>query len=376
MPFFKELSAPVSSDRIIFHVDLDYFFAQCEEIRNPDIKGKPVIICVYSGRSENSGAVSTTNYEAREYGVKSGIPIRDAQTYLKDVESIFLPVDREYYEAISIRIMSTLKDFAIHFENTSIDEAYLDVGKIVNYNYQTSERYALHIKNKIKIIYNLTCSIGIGPNKIISKIASNYKKPNAITLIPPKKVIDFLNPLSITKLPGIGTKYKNKLKKIEVNQIQDLREVKIDTLQHMFGVKLGLYFYLASRGIHNEKVIDNKKFEQISRIITLKENTRDEKEIVNKINGLSLELYTRIQKEKIRYKSIGVIVFMDDLTIHTRSKTLDTYSDDFNNIFINSKELIKNLLNETSLKIRRLGIKIFNLEDLHGQKTLLDFINK
>ena len=117
MPFFKELSAPVSSDRVIFHVDLDYFFAQCEEIRNPDIKGKPVIICVYSGRSENSGAVSTTNYEAREYGVKSGIPIRDAQTYLKDVESIFLPVDREYYEAISIRIMSTLKDFAIHFEN-------------------------------------------------------------------------------------------------------------------------------------------------------------------------------------------------------------------------------------------------------------------
>ncbi|PVX25531.1 MAG: DNA polymerase IV, partial [Candidatus Bathyarchaeum sp.] len=130
-------------------VDLDYFFAQCEERRNPAIKGKPVVVCVYSGRTEDSGAVSTANYVARKYGVKSGIPISLAKSKLKDVDSVFLPVDKEFYKQISDSIMEILRGYADHFEQVSIDEAYLDVTQRTKANYQQAKEVADTIKADI-----------------------------------------------------------------------------------------------------------------------------------------------------------------------------------------------------------------------------------
>ena len=123
--------------RIIMLVDLDYFYAQCEEIRNPSIKNKPVVVCVYSGRTEDSGAVSTANYVAREYGVKSGIPISLAKKRLKEVDSVFLPVDHSFYKQISDKIMEILRRHADSFEQVGIDEAYMDVTQRTKTDYDS-----------------------------------------------------------------------------------------------------------------------------------------------------------------------------------------------------------------------------------------------
>ena len=157
-------------------VDLDYFFAQCEERRNPSIKGKPVVVCVYSGRTKDSGAVSTANYEARKYGVKSGIPISLAKKKLKDVDAVFLPVDKEFYKEISDSIMQILRRYADYFEQVSVDEAFLDVTQKTKANYQQAKQLAATIKDDVLTQQRLTCSIGIGPNKLVAKIAADMQR--------------------------------------------------------------------------------------------------------------------------------------------------------------------------------------------------------
>ncbi|MGA2523838.1 MAG: DNA polymerase IV, partial [Candidatus Bathyarchaeia archaeon] len=128
--------------RVIMLVDFDYFYAQCEELRNPAIKDKPIVVGVYSGRTESSGAVSTSNYVARKYGVKSGMPLFMAKRKLEDLNAVFLPVDHEYYDQISDRIMQILKGYASNLEQVSVDEAYLDVTEQVETSFEKAKDYA------------------------------------------------------------------------------------------------------------------------------------------------------------------------------------------------------------------------------------------
>ena len=138
-------------NRVVMLVDFDYFYAQCEELRNPAIRDKPVVVGVYSGRTEESGAVSTSNYIARKYGVKSGLPLFMAKRKLEGTEAVFLPVDHEYYEQISNRIMQILKGYATSLEQVSVDEAYLDVTEQVQGSFEKAKDYAQKIKTEVKI---------------------------------------------------------------------------------------------------------------------------------------------------------------------------------------------------------------------------------
>ena len=186
-------AALIMQARIVLLVDLDYFFAQCEERRNPSIKDKPVVVCVYSGRTEDSGAVSTANYVARNYGVKSGISISLAKKKLKDVNAFFLPVDKKFYKEISDSIMDILRNYVDLFEQVSVDEAYLDVTQRTKENYQRAKQLAVAIKNDILIQQQLTCSIGVGPNKLVAKIAADIRKPDRLTVVKPEQVKSFLS---------------------------------------------------------------------------------------------------------------------------------------------------------------------------------------
>jgi DNA polymerase IV (DinB-like DNA polymerase) len=141
-------------------VDLDYFFAQCEELRNSSIKDKPVVVCVYSGRTEDSGVVSTANYIARGYGVKSGIPIFLAKKRLENTEAVFLPADYAFYEEISGKVTDTLRGFADRFEQVGIDEAYLDVTLRASGNFDQGRGLAEDVKSEVLSRQRLTCSIG------------------------------------------------------------------------------------------------------------------------------------------------------------------------------------------------------------------------
>ena len=193
--------------RVVMLADFDYFFAQCEELRNPQIKDKPIVVGVYSGRTEESGAVSTSNYIARKYGVKSGMPLFLAKRKLEGTEAVFFKVDHEYYDQISDRIMQIFRTYATSIEQVSVDEAYLDVTEQVEGSFEKARDYAQKIKTDVKAQVGISFSIGVGPNKLVAKIACDSQKPDGLTIIKPKETRLFLAPLEVDRL--FGSRKKN-----------------------------------------------------------------------------------------------------------------------------------------------------------------------
>ena len=182
-------------NRIVMLADFDYFFAQCEELRNPTLKDKPVVVGVYSGRTAESGAVSTSNYIARKLGVKSGLPLFQAKRKLEGTDAVFLPVDHVYYEQISDRIMDIFREYADFFEQVSVDEAYLDVTEQVEGSFEKAKEYAQRIKDDVKVQVGISFSIGVGSNKLLAKIACDSQKPNGLTVVLPEESKAFLGPI-------------------------------------------------------------------------------------------------------------------------------------------------------------------------------------
>ena len=347
--------------RIVMLVDLDYFFAQCEEIRNPSLKGKPVVVCVYSGRTEDSGAVSTANYEARKYGVKSGIPIALAKKRLKEAEAVFLPVDKEFYKEISDNIMEILRNYADHFEQISIDEAYLDVTQKTRVNYQEAKEMATAIKYQILNRQHLTCSVGIGPNKLVAKIAADVKRPDGLTIVRPEHVRSFLAPLPVRSLVGVGKKTEQKLETFGVKTIGHLARFDVQKLVEAFGKTLGVYFHNASLGKDDEPVEERGEPESISRISTLKEDTRNLDIILAKGYKLCADVHAKLLSLGLIYRSVGIQVVGSNLTVYSRSKTFDTPSNNLEQFKMTTQELFEKFLEESDVNARRVGVRLSNL---------------
>jgi DNA polymerase IV (DinB-like DNA polymerase) len=356
-------------------VDLDYFFAQCEERRKPFLKDKPVVVCVYSGRSEDSGAVSTANYIARKYGVRSGISISLAKKKLKKTEAVFLPVDHEFYEEVSERIMRILRSYADCFEQVGIDEAYLDVTQKVKGNFEGAKELAQTIKKEVKAQEKLTCSIGIGPNKLVAKISADVQKPDGLTIVEPEEVESFLSPLPISRLIGVGRKTEKKMQTLGIRTIGDLANYDVRKLIEFFGKNLGIYFRNASLGIDDEPVQERGEVESISRISTLKEDSRDLKAILEKTDQLCDEVYGRLVQRGLSFKSVGIVAVMTDMSIRSRSKTFETPTNELEVFKETVKELFEKFFNESELKARRVGVKVSNfVKAQERQKQITNFI--
>jgi DNA polymerase IV (DinB-like DNA polymerase) len=356
-------------------VDLDYFFAQAEETRNPSLKGKPVVVCVYSGRSEDSGAVSTANYVARQYGVKSGIPITLAKRRLQNIEAVFLPVDHVFYEEISANVMNILRSYADSFEEVGVDEAYLDVTRRVGFNFEEAKELARKIKDDIKAQLHLTCSIGVGPNKLVAKIASDLQKPDGLTVIMPEQVKDTLFPMPVERLVGVGARTMEKMQALGIKTIGDLAKHDMQGLIEVFGKRTGTYFHYAALGIHTEPVQERGEAESIGRISTLKEDVRDLASVMNKADQLCNEIHKDLTQRDLRFKTIGIYAVLSDMSVHSRSKTLDDSSNDLQIVKDTVRELFEKFLSESNLDVRRVGVKLSNLvRPEKRQKTLPSFM--
>ena len=256
-------------------VDFDYFFAQCEELRNPAIKDKPVVVGVYSGRTEESGAVSTSNYIARKYSVKSGMPLFLAKRKLEGTDAVFLPVDHEYYEQISNKIMQVLRGYATSLEQVSVDEAYLDVTEQVQGSFEKAKDYAQKIKTEVKAQVGISFTIGVGPNKIVAKIACDSQKPDGLTVVKPEEAKIFLASLPVDRLLGVGKKTSAKMDSLGIKTIGDLANYDVQKLLAIWGKIFGIYFHNAANAVDNEPVQEQGEAESISRIGTLKQDSRD-----------------------------------------------------------------------------------------------------
>jgi DNA polymerase IV (DinB-like DNA polymerase) len=355
-------------------VDLDYFYAQCEEVRNPALKGKPVVVCMYSGRSEDSGAVTTANYVARNYGVKSGMPIFLAKKKLEDVEAVFLPVDFELYEQVSTKVMDLLRNFADEFEQVGIDEAYLDVTGRSSEDFGKAEELAREIKKDLWLKQKLTCSVGIGPNKLVAKIAADENKPDGLTVVRSEGVPSFLDPLPVDRLIGVGKKTLEKMQEMGISNIGELATYDVQELIAVFGRTLGGYFHNASIGIDNEPVKERGEAESISRIATLKVDTRDLVIIMEKTAELSSDLHQRILMENSTFQTVSIIAVTTDLGTHTRSRTLEKPSSDAALIDRTVRELFERYLSESDVEIRRVGVKLSNFSGIgKSQKQITSY---
>ena len=358
--------------RIILHLDLDYFYAQVEEARKPEIKNKPVVICQYSGRSEDSGAVATTNYIARKFNVKSGLAIKTAKKLLQNTDSVFISANHELYESISETIMNIIRKYSDKFEQLSIDEACIDISNKINNDYQNAAKYGNELKEEIKTLENLTCSIGISPNKLISKMAADSNKPNGTTVILPDNIKDFLFPQKVNRLYGIGPKTNAKLAEYNITTIEELANSERTLLIDEFGQKFGVYLHDSANGIDNEEVKD-KPADQIGRIVTLKEDTRDFDLISQSITNLSKDISDQTLEKNITFKTVSITAIMEDLTIYQRSKSFEIFQNSNDIITTTSQELLRNFLSQESRKLRRIGVRVSNFSQTKGQTNLFDF---
>jgi DNA polymerase IV (archaeal DinB-like DNA polymerase) len=360
--------------RVIGHLDLDYFYAQVEEVENPSFRHLPVLVCVYSGRTEDSGVVSTANYVAREHGVRSAMPIALARKKLEGIKSVFIPMKHDKYEAISEHVMEILRPRVDVLEQTGIDEAFFDLTHILRSDFEGAVRVASEIKHDILAAESLTCSIGIGQNKVVAKIASDLKKPDGLTLIKPQDTVEWLAPMAADKLPGVGSKTAKRLGELGVRTIGDLSRLELESLERSFGHKFGTYLHNTSSGINEELVTEKQRSPQISRIITLKTNSRDPDEIFSQLLPAIDDTSKKILERKVSYRSISTIGIFKDLSIKTRSKTIESPTNDPDTLKKSARELLEQLMLTSNMEIRRVGIRVAGLGSIAEQSSLTDYV--
>jgi DNA polymerase IV (archaeal DinB-like DNA polymerase) len=361
-------------NRVIFLADFDYFFAQCEELRNPSIKDKPVVVGVYSGRTEENGAVSTSNYIARKFGVKSGLPLFMAKSKLEGSDAVFFHVDHEYYDEISNRIMNIFRTYATSLEQVSVDEAYLDVTDQVEGSFEKASAYAQKIKADVMQQVGISFTIGVGPNKLVAKIACDSQKPNGLTIVRPGEAKAFLGPLPVDRLLGVGKKTTVRMEQMGIKTISDLAKYDVQCLIEDFGKALGVYFHNAANAIDNDPVVEQGEAESISKIGTLKQDTHDLEFILQKTNELTDFVYKEVTAKGYSFKTISIYVVNVDLSSKSRAITLDQPAKDKETITHNVRMLFEKYLTEFPLEIRRVGVRVagFSKEETK-QKQLSSF---
>jgi DNA polymerase IV (DinB-like DNA polymerase) len=359
----------MSDDRIILHVDMDSFFASVEMRENPNLIGKPVIVGADPKGGKGRGVVSTCSYEARKYGVHSGMPISKA--YKLCPSAVYLPVNFPLYIRASENVMRILRSYAEKFQQVSIDEAYLDVSSVGSF--EAAKELALKIKKEMLEKEKLACSIGVGPSKIVAKIASDYKKPDGLTVIKPSQVKDFLSPLPVRKILGVGKKTDSELKTIGIETIGQLANYDIQKLLSRFG-KWSVYLRNLANGIDNSEVREEECCKSISRETTFEEDTDDPQILNQTIDTIAEDVQKALLEKGFLFKTLSIKVRYQGFITHTRAHTLEHFTGDINVIKDTSKSLFKEFL--AGKKIRLIGIRLSNLEKVKTrQKSMEEFIS-
>ncbi|MEN3048300.1 MAG: DNA polymerase IV [Candidatus Caldarchaeales archaeon] len=359
--------------KVIACVDIDYFFAQAEELRRPGISERPVVVCVFSGRDELSGAVASANYVARSFGVRAGMPIREAVQRLRGADAVVLPVDKGYYLELSRRAFEALEGFSGAMEVVSVDEAFLDVTEAAG-GFEGAERVGAEMKRAVREATGLRCSVGIGPNKLVAKVACDRSKPDGFMVVRPGDVESFLRDLPVTELPFVGRKVGARLREMGIETVGGLARADPQVLMEKFGRALGTYLYLASRGQYDEPVAPRSGRKQLSRIVTLKRDSSDVGEIVGQLSGPVDDLISRLNAEGLAHRGVGAIGISTDLKTYTRSLTLQRPNREKEPVVRALRSLFAEMLGEVAgLKLRRAGVRLYELVRMRGQRTLTDF---
>ncbi len=358
------------TQRIILHVDMDSFFASVEMHRHPELQGRPVVVGADPKGGAGRGVVSTCSYEARRYGIRSGMPISEAYRLCPD--AFYLRVNLLLYRAVSDRVMQILKKFDPELMQVSIDEAYLDISPVGNY--EAARIIARRIREEVRKKEGITCSVGIGPGLMVAKIASDYQKPDGLTCIEPAEVGEFLAPLDAGTIPGIGKKTRKALDELGIRTIRDLRNADIQMLRSRFG-KFGLQMHTLAEGRDVRVKMSRSHRKSFSREITFAEDTDDEEKICATMKMLAVDLQEMMVIKGCLCRTVTIKIRSAGFVTRTRSRTLQQPTCDLLTIRRQAEAMLREFIN--GKMIRLIGLQLSNLEKKETeQKLISDYIDK
>jgi len=325
---------------------MDAFYASVEQLDNPQLKGK----CVIVGGTSNRGVVSASSYEARQFGVRSAMPIYQAKQ--KCPHGIFVPPRIGRYKEVSQKVMALLRDFSPLVEPVSIDEAYMDITGCQRLFGEPQET-AREIKRQIKETVQLTCSIGVAPNKFLAKIASDLEKPDGLTMILPDKVSAFIDALPIKKVPGVGKKMHRQLELLSIRTLGDVQRLPEKTLVKHLG-KFGQRLHALSSGTDHSAVTPHASHKSISSERTLAADTRDTKLLKRYLLRQSEDVAKQLRKAGVRAKTITIKIKDADFKQVTRRTTITIPTQSSKTIYRYAERLMDNF--KITKKIRLIGV--------------------
>jgi len=340
---------------------MDAFFAAIELLRHPELKGKPVVVGG-SGDPHQRGVVSTASYEARKFGIHSAMPMRTA--YHHCPEAVFLPVDFRHYARVSKHIKAILHSFSPRMEDVGLDEAFLDVTAAAD----PPSQIALAIKNRIKAETGLTCSVGIGPNKLLAKIASDLEKPDGLTRLNYDDIPRRVWPLPVRKLWGVGPKSEIRLARLGVSAIGDLAALPLEILLDEFGEAHGYYLHQASNGVDETPLETKRKRQSISQETTFQQDIEDPVILTSVLSDLCRDAAGRLRQYHYLTRNVSIKLRFKNFETHTRSVTLTQASDDFDTIKQTALRCLTRI--ELARPVRLIGVRLGRLQSRKARQTV------
>jgi len=342
--------------RVILHVDLDAFFPSVEVREYPELKDKPVIVGADPKEGKGRGVVSSASYEARKFGVRSAMPISRAWKLCP--EGVYLRPHFDLYIRASNAIMKILKSHADKFEQGGIDEAYLDISSRVK-DFDDAKEFAGKLMEEVLDKEKLTCSIGVAPNKMLAKIGSDFKKPYGLTVIRAEEAKDFLSPLNVRKIPGVGPKTEERLKDLKIETIGDLAAINPEHLTRLFGV-WGSRLHEYSNGIDYSEVREDYETKSIGREVTFEKDADDKGQILGILDELAEEIQSELIDNGFRFKTVTIKIRYEHFDTYTRAKSLSFPTNDLEILRNNAKRLIDAFL-RSNRKVRLIGLRVSTL---------------
>ena len=348
----------------ILHVDMDAFFASVEIRRRPELRGKPVVV-----GGSTRGVVAAASYEARRYGIRSAMPMSRALRQCP--HAVVLPPDHAAYAAVSAQVMAILRDVTPLVQPLSLDEAFLDVSAATRAQGRPG-LIAAHIRRRVSDELSLTCSVGVAPTKFVAKLASARCKPDGLLVVPAARVLDFVHPLPVSALWGVGARTEEPLRRLGIRTVADLAATPFDTLARAVGQAGAEHLSTLARGDDPRSVDPDDVEKSISADHTVDVDLTETADVRRELLRLSGEVATRLRARRFRSRTVGIKIRFADFRTVTRVRTLPDPTDSTQAIFDVASELYAGLGLDRP-RVRLVGVKAENLEDADRAAVQLSF---
>lgn len=350
--------------RLVMHLDMDAFFAAIEQRDHPEYRGLPVIVGAQPG---TRGVVSTCSYEARTFGVRSAMPISEA--YRLCPRGIYVRPDMRRYLAVSGQVMEILATISPVVEPVSVDEAFLDITGLERL-FGAPEQIGLLAKDRIVSQLHLTASVGIGANRLLAKLASDYRKPDGLTIVRPEEAQSFLDPMPVAKLSGVGKVLQKKCEQLRIHTIKDLRLLSLEELQRHFGDKTGLSLHQRSQGIGSAEVGLHDPRKSVSREVTFNKDVSNLRVLRDTLLELACDVGRLARGEGVAGRVVNLKVRLEGFETHTRQRRLEAATQSDRQIFRTGWQLFERS-GFAGSRIRLIGIGLSALETASGGHSSL-----